>query len=87
MQGEAGARGYLVAPSNSVLLMDSERNTFYLKAADASGMPSMRTFDYVERTNTPAHQAPAADYVTRAEFDALAERLNALVPFTAKEGE
>ena len=83
VQGEAGAKAYPVAPGNSVLLMDSERNVFYIKSADASGMPMMRTFDYTERTaaqNPPvqAAQMPQGDYVTRAEFDALARKLDAL---------
>ena len=77
VQGEAGAKSFMVAPGASVLLMDSERNSFYLKSADASGMPSMRYFDYSERSATqmpPA--APAGDYVTRAEFDALVAKLS-----------
>lgn len=83
VQGEAGAKAYPVAPGNSVLLMDSERNVFYIKSADASGMPMMRTFDYTERTaaqNPPvqAAQTPQGDYVTRGEFDALRARIEAL---------
>lgn len=81
VQGEAGAKSYLVAPGNSVLLMDSETQAFYLKTADASGMPSMRTFDYRERVQQQAQAAPSsspAEYVTRAEFDALAARLDGL---------
>lgn len=88
VQGEAGAKSYMVAPGNSVLLMDSENQVFYLKGADASGMPlPLRIFDYTERAQPqpggaaapPAQQAaPAQDYVTRAEFDALAARLDAL---------
>ena len=41
VQGEAGAKSYLVAPNNTVQLWDSEAQTIYLKSADASGMPSM----------------------------------------------
>lgn len=78
VQGEEGAKAYMVAPGNSVLLMDSEGSRFYLKCTDQSGMPQpLRIFDYTERTaglqSVPAApQAPAGDYVTRAEFDALA---------------
>lgn len=39
VQGEAGAKSYLVAPNSTVLLMDSENQRFYLKSSDASGMP------------------------------------------------
>lgn len=31
VQGEAGAKSYLVAPNTSVLLMDSENSNFYIK--------------------------------------------------------
>ena len=83
VQGEAGAKAYPVAPGNSVLLMDSERNVFYIKSADQSGMPMMRTFDYTERTTTQnlpaqAAQMPQGDYVTRSEFDALCRKFDAL---------
>lgn len=79
VQGEAGAKSYLVAPGNTVMLMDSEGERFYLKSADASGMPMpLRIFEYKERTETPskASSAPVADqnvnfdnFVTREEFE------------------
>lgn len=88
VQGEAGAKSYMVAPGNSVLLMDSEGSTFYLKSADANGMPGMRTFDYAERTAAPVQQAqaPAADYVTREEFNALAAKLEAMTAPSRRRG-
>ena len=51
VQGEAGAKSFLVAPNQSVLLMDSESNVFYIKSSDASGMPlPLRVFEYTETT-------------------------------------
>ena len=84
VQGEAGAKAYPVAPNSSVILMDSENNVFYIKSADASGMPMMRTFDYTERAAAQNQAAQAAlhpngDYVTRAEFAALAAKFEALM--------
>ena len=86
VQGEAGAKAYPVAPGSSVILMDSESNVFYIKSADQSGMPMMRTFDYTERTmaqNPPvqAAQQPQGDwdYVTRGEFEALRQQIYALM--------
>lgn len=84
VQGEEGAKAYMVAAGNSVLLMDSENSAFYIKSTDASGMPlPLRTFDYKERTTaskTPPQtaQQPGVEFVTRAEFDALAARCAAL---------
>lgn len=93
VQGEAGAKAYPVAPGSSVILMDSESNVFYIKSADQSGMPTMRTFEYRERTaaqNPPvqAAQQPQGDYVTRSEFAAWAARFDALmqpVPVTVEK--
>lgn len=83
VQGEEGAKAYMVAAGNSVLLMDSENSAFYIKSTDPSGMPQpLRIFDYTERT--AVQKAPAAtkpsdmEFVTRKEFDALAARLDAL---------
>lgn len=85
VSGDAGARGYLVGANTTVLLFDADpdANTFWLKSADAAGMPSMRTFDYTERINGPktpaeAAQAPAAEYVTLEQFNLLAARADAL---------
>ena len=79
VQGEAGAKSYLVGAGQSVLLMDSESSSFYIKSTDASGMPlPLRVFDYKERTQTPATSASAFDpnkYVTRDEFDKLVDSL------------
>lgn len=84
VQGEEGAKAYMVAAGNSVLLMDSENSAFYIKSTDASGMPlPLRVFDYKERTTaakTPLQtaQQPGVEFVTRAEFNALAARCAAL---------
>lgn len=81
VQGEEGAKAYLVAAGNSVLLMDSEAQTFYLKSTDVSGMPlPLRIFDYTERAVQPKApaQTPAADYVTRGEFNLLAAKIDRL---------
>lgn len=99
VQGEEGAKAYMVAPGNTVLLMDSDGSSFYLKSADASGMPQpLRIFDYVERqagANRHA-QEPMQDmgqFVTRQEFEALQAQIDALTAqkqpvkkATAKEG-
>lgn len=80
VQGEAGAKAYMVAAGNNVLLLDSDNPVFYIKSTDASGMPlPLRIFDYTERVQqskaAPAAQAPQPEYVTRQEFEAAIERL------------
>lgn len=77
VQGEAGAKSYLVAPNTTVLLMDSEGQRFYLKSTDGAGMPNLRTFEYAEVTgNAPQpvqniSENLDAKYVTRDEYGAL----------------
>ena len=70
VQGETGAKSWFVTPGSSVLLMDSEEQRFYIKSADPTGMPSLRTFEYTEVGAKPTTApAPSPDYVTRAEFE------------------
>lgn len=80
VQGEGGAKSYLVAPNSTVLLMDSDAQRFYLKSADNAGMPNLRIFEYNEITNAPQN-APQSSYgnekdldskyVTREEYEGL----------------
>ena len=80
VQGIEAAKSYPVSAGQSILLMDSESNAFFIKTADASGMPlPLRVFDYSERTanNVPktaqeTHTEPQIDlsaYVTRDELE------------------
>ena len=77
VNGEQEARGYLIAPNSAVALWDSTAPTVYLKQADASGKPTLKIYDLVERTETApnAPKKPGVEFVTREEFD----RLSALV--------
>lgn len=74
VSGEQEARGYLIAPNSAVALWDSTAPTVYLKQADASGKPTLKIYDLVERTETAsaASQKPSVEFVTREEFDKLA---------------
>ena len=78
VSGESGAKSWIVGRGESVLLMDSESQCFYIKSADASGMPlPLRVFDYTERTqNAPqglqtAFNQSNDNFITRTEFDDL----------------
>lgn len=77
VQGEAGAKSYLVAPNTTVLLMDSEGSRFYLKSTDNAGMPSLRVFEYSEVTQNATQSAQSVPnnlddkYVTREEYSHL----------------
>lgn len=80
VQGEAGAKAYLMAPNTTVLLMDSENERFYIKSTDGAGMPNLRMFSYQEmHTNAPAPvpEQPQIDtsmFVGREEFEGLKQQ-------------
>ena len=75
---EQAANDYLVAPNSAVTLWNSNAPVVYLKQADASGKPSMKVYDLVERTQRPV-QAPTVEYAPLSRLEALEARLNELV--------
>lgn len=80
IQGEAGAKSYLVAPNTTVPLWDSESQRIYLKSADASGMPSIKTLEYsiVGGANNASEPIASKEYVLLDEFNALQDELESL---------
>ena len=82
VQGEAGAKSYLVAPNNTVTLWDSEPQTIYIKSADATGMPSIRTLDYTIRGNEAKAEA---NYVTRDDIDRIEKEIDDIKKPRGKE--
>lgn len=81
VQGEAGAKSYLVAPNTTVQLWDSEAQVIYLKSADASGMPSMKIIDYTIRDMTQPQPAQTVqqNYVTKDEFDEFKQQVQKMI--------
>lgn len=88
VQGEAGAKSYLVAPNTTVMLMDSEGDRFYLKSADASGMPMpLRIFEYKEAVqNERGHtqEGDLSSYATKDEFEAFKAEIRGMMDRPAK---
>ena len=85
VQGEAGAKSYMIAPNSTVTLWDSENQTIYLKSADASGMPSIKTLDYtIREAQKQANMAPVltedklSTYATKDEIKAVSDRITAI---------
>lgn len=86
VQGETGAKSYLLAPNTTLPLWDSERQTIYLKSTDASGMPSMKVLDYTirEQSQTQAQnvpiisdqEKPKVDFVTHDELKDLEDKIS-----------
>lgn len=93
VQGEAGAKSYLVAPNTTVQLWDSENQVIYLKSADATGMPSIKVLEYTVRDFSGATRHPNFDmannteYALRSDLEALKRQLEALQSkMNAEEG-
>lgn len=73
VQGEAGAKSYLVAPNTTVALWDSEAQVIYLKSADPSGMPQMKVLDYTIRGGKPLNQN--VEYATKDDLEKLRQKI------------
>ena len=90
VQGEAGAKSYMVAPNTSVTLWDSESQVIYIKSANASGLPTMTVIDYTIRTD-PSKTRPAvatSDFATKEDVSLLKEEIESLrAKFADAEGK
>jgi hypothetical protein len=81
VQGESGARSYLVAPNSKVDLWDSERQTIYAKWADQNGVPRMQILDYTVRGSENVSNTFAVNedkYISKDEFSKLRNDLEAV---------
>lgn len=96
VQGEAAAKSYLVAPNTTVLLMDSESQKFYIKSADASGMPRpLRSFNYTEvvsaetapKNDFSQSEAKESQFVTKDEFERFRDKIEDIIKKEEKEVE
>ena len=86
VQGDAGAKSYLVAPGNTVILWDSEAPVFYEKSADYSGVPHIRRAFYSYEDTAPQSKQISAqnDYATKEDVSLLKDEIESL---RAKFGE
>ena len=83
VSGPQEAQSYPVAPNNAVALWDSSGSVIYLKQADASGKPTIKAYDLVERTQGVSPGAPASEdklaaLATKTELEALSAALEAV---------
>lgn len=90
VQGEAGAKSYMVAPNTSVTLWDSESQVIYIKSANASGLPTMTVIDYTIRTDSSRGKTALAesDFATKEDVSFLRDEIEALrAKFADAEGK
>ena len=76
VQGEAGAKSYVLPNNTTLPLWDSEAQVIYIKSVDANGKPSMTILDYVDR-NAPVQQEETFEiqYATKDQIDQLTKEL------------
>ena len=73
VNGDVGAKAYLIAPNSCVLLMDSDNPIFYIKTSDTSGKATIQAYKY-EQIQAGSAQSPL--YVTREEFEQFKSTFN-----------
>ena len=72
---EREAAMYPVAPNGAVTLWDQNAPVVYLKQADATGKPTLKTYDLVERTESSQDARNGATddvYATKKELESVA---------------
>jgi hypothetical protein len=83
VQGEAGARACAINPGTSAVLMDSERDVFYIKTTELSGMPRpLRVFEFKEITaesQESTSKIGQTSFVTKDEFEERISKLEELL--------
>jgi len=73
VSGEREAQMYPVAPNNAVTLWSQTEPVVYLKQADATGKPTLKVYDLVERAQaTDGQDKPSDDYAKKSDLAAVA---------------
>lgn len=75
--GDDEAKMFPVAPNTAVALWSETEPVVYLKQADASGKPSLKIFDLVERVE-PASEAGATPFASKDDISALVSMVKEL---------
>lgn len=64
VNGKQSAESYQIPANSSVILMDSNAAKFYLKQTDASGIATIKSYDFKE-----SEEEKPKEYVTKQEFE------------------
>ena len=84
VNSEKEAQMYPVAPNNAVTLWNTSEPVVYLKQADATGKPMLKTYDLIERVDAPSiSSGERAEYATKAE---LSDTIQAMKDLTSAMG-
>jgi len=86
VQGINGAKAYPLSPNSRAFLFDSEKDTFYVKTTDNSGMPQpIREFEYVEitpeTTESIAKEIDTSNFATKDDLKEILSKLDEIKDF------
>ena len=87
VKGIAGARAFVIPPSSSVVLMDTDSSVFYVKTTDANGLETVKAYDFTEKeVDTP--ELSADKFVLKSDFDKFSEKVDEFMKsITAQNAE
>ena len=80
VNGFEEAKNYPVMFNTTEILMDNNRDIFYVKAVDSMGKYSISTYSFEQIENEKP--LTSENFVTREQFDALNEKLDLLISNT-----
>lgn len=77
VSGRNGAEAFQMPPNSRAVLFDDSQDVMYRVSTDGAGYKTVTEFDFAPRQTAQAEVDPA-NYVPRADFDALAAKVKAL---------
>lgn len=85
VSSDAEAEAFPIAPNNAVRLWHSSLPIVYFKSADASGKPTIKSYELVERSES-LETKPTIEYATKDELERISKELEAIkADFKKKE--
>lgn len=80
VSGLAEAQAFPVVANSAVALWENSGKTIFLKSSDATGKPSLRIYDLVERTDSSsASSGMSGEYASRDDVAALSEAVKGIL--------
>ena len=91
VNGIEGAKSFPMQPNQIVMLMDSDNPIAYMKQSNGMGQATIKYYRLVEtseqelRGGSKPNAQPSVEYATKAEFEALARKVEDFM--SSKKGE
>lgn len=81
VNGEEGARSWVMAPNSNAVLFDLENDgRFYIKTTDNIGMCTIRSFNYKELIDVqPVHETNTVQYATKQDVQELRDLIDSIM--------